>query len=71
MYLFIKDSRQYRWENILLLTLSGKEDSEWFVSVQNPVTPNRWRAGFCVLGLGEKLKHPSDHVKIGLINRVI
>jgi len=27
----------------------GKEDLEWFMSVQNPVTLNKWRAGFCIL----------------------
>jgi len=33
-----------------------KEDLKWFLSAQNPVTLNRWRAGFCILFPGESAR---------------
>jgi len=37
---------QYCCAGVLLSAREGKEDLKWFVSVQNPVTPDRWRTGF-------------------------
>ena len=48
-YLLVNGIRQYFWADLLLSTSSRKEDPKWFVSVQNPVTPDRWRAGFWIL----------------------